>query len=486
MLKQRCQPEALLFDCLRWAIWVDIVEPPTLPPCLQGDESADVLVAQEQAAESKFKEIKVKLAADCQAMTNFNLEKSKRLEDKLVQHKIEIRPFVLPIDVSGLNGNREMPCGYSWSICVLDTTLPAKGTAHRAARGAVEDTSQCVVVNAILYDGALEKVCLAKKIPICSQSEKQPIFTSATKLMKLHLLDFWKRGEEPFADRQPKYKSQIEEDQLPSHPDGPNLTLCRLVDGVLVLPRDCRQEWMTDAVRAPEWRRLVQEFDRHFSTPVDAAAAVAQAVPNPEGGETAEPAAQPLRDWKALFGEPLETSAFKTQYANKIKGKFSWCPELTAHLVQPADDPEDGGLPVLQLFLEASQDYNLSCNDEAFLVYGAGSWLTDNKADQWLENAPENHRGVLLKFENDAALVENGADGDLKSLKDVIQECERKGMVDFDLAGHTYTRSAAVMQGQAADSFLGSHLLYKVLHMPTGSTKTQSCPITRVNMFLHV
>lgn len=59
------------------AIWIDIIEPPSLPQCLQGDESADVLDAQEQASESKFKEIKVKLAADCQAMTNYNLEKSK-------------------------------------------------------------------------------------------------------------------------------------------------------------------------------------------------------------------------------------------------------------------------------------------------------------------------------------------------------------------------------------------------------------------------
>lgn len=52
-----------------------------------------------------------------------------------MQHRIEIRPFFLPIDTSALNGNREMPSGYQWSICVLDSTLPAKGTAHRANRG---------------------------------------------------------------------------------------------------------------------------------------------------------------------------------------------------------------------------------------------------------------------------------------------------------------------------------------------------------------
>ena len=45
-------------------------------------------------------------------------------------------------------------------------------------------------------------------------------------------------------------------------------------------------------------------------------------------------------------------------------------------------------------------------------------------------------------------------DGDVKSLQDVIQACERDGMVDFELAGHEYSRPAAVMQGQVADQLL--------------------------------
>ena len=53
-------------------VWTDLVEPPTLPQVLQGDEGADVLAAQEA---SKFAEVKVKLAADCQAMNKFNSEK---------------------------------------------------------------------------------------------------------------------------------------------------------------------------------------------------------------------------------------------------------------------------------------------------------------------------------------------------------------------------------------------------------------------------
>ena len=65
------------FHLASLTIWSDIVEPPVMPTILHGDESADVLAAQEKASESKFQEVKVKLAADCQAMANYNLEKSK-------------------------------------------------------------------------------------------------------------------------------------------------------------------------------------------------------------------------------------------------------------------------------------------------------------------------------------------------------------------------------------------------------------------------
>ena len=58
-------------------VWSDIIEVPTLPQCLIGEESADVLAAQEQASASRFQEVKIKLAADCQAMNAWNADKAK-------------------------------------------------------------------------------------------------------------------------------------------------------------------------------------------------------------------------------------------------------------------------------------------------------------------------------------------------------------------------------------------------------------------------
>ena len=57
-------------------VWQDIVQPPALPSCLCED-NADALAAQEQAAASRFHEVKIKLANDCAAMANYNAEKSK-------------------------------------------------------------------------------------------------------------------------------------------------------------------------------------------------------------------------------------------------------------------------------------------------------------------------------------------------------------------------------------------------------------------------
>ena len=59
------------------SIWMDIVSPPAVPSSLQQESGADVLAAQEQASASRFNEVKVRLASDCQAMNQFNVEKNK-------------------------------------------------------------------------------------------------------------------------------------------------------------------------------------------------------------------------------------------------------------------------------------------------------------------------------------------------------------------------------------------------------------------------
>lgn len=60
----------------------------------------------------------------------------RKLEDKLaVNCKVELRTFVVNLDVEEVHKNREFPSAYVCWIGVPDTTLPNKGTAHRALRG---------------------------------------------------------------------------------------------------------------------------------------------------------------------------------------------------------------------------------------------------------------------------------------------------------------------------------------------------------------
>ena len=52
----------------------------------------------------------------------------RRPEDKL-------RPFCLNLNTSQIHQNRELPSAYVCYLGVADSTLPNKGTAHRALRG---------------------------------------------------------------------------------------------------------------------------------------------------------------------------------------------------------------------------------------------------------------------------------------------------------------------------------------------------------------
>ena len=258
------------------------------------------------------------------------------------------------------------------------------------------DRPPTLVVNYTLYDGCLEKSCVAMNLPVVSHADRQPVFLTASKLMKNHLMDLWKKRQAPFHDRIPKYKAEIDPDNLPNPAQLPELKICSFVDGALVLPRDIRAEFLTDTVRAPEWRKIIQEFDRCYGR--TDAAEVEQSAGNES--DPVAPANGPL----AL--EPAEEAAgFHSRCDAKVKGKFSWSPELTAFVVEPEpSDDQDDVMPEYELYLEASADYTIG-TDEAVITYGAGSWLTDGKVEKFVANAPSNHRGVLCKFDDDLSPV---------------------------------------------------------------------------------
>ena len=58
----------------------------------------------------------------------------RKIEDKMIQHHIELRPFHLNISVGSLHGNAEQPSCYTAWIAVLDHVLPTKGVQYRMCR----------------------------------------------------------------------------------------------------------------------------------------------------------------------------------------------------------------------------------------------------------------------------------------------------------------------------------------------------------------
>ena len=80
--------------------------------------------------------------ADIDTFISFSSTHHRRLEDKFTNHKIELRPWTLNINLDELHKNRELPGAFGCFLGVADSTLPLRGTAHRSVRGAPEAENQ--------------------------------------------------------------------------------------------------------------------------------------------------------------------------------------------------------------------------------------------------------------------------------------------------------------------------------------------------------
>lgn len=253
-----------------------------------------------------------------------------------------------------------------------------------------------IVVNATAYDGCLERACIEMGLPCVSQSDKQANFVTSIKLTKNFLLDMWKNKEGAMAERLPRYKPEADLENMPAEPLEPELRLCTILDGCLCLPRDVRQEFLTDAVRSPEWRKMLQEFDRVFGTHAE-----------PEAAPVTDGQAPVAFDWQKAFpGEITDKDPWHVEFDGKVKGKFQWCPELMAYLVECEADQasEETVHKKFRLYVEALGDYTIAATDPA-LTYGAGSWLLEGKAEQFITDNPQGHKAVLCEFTSDTVPV---------------------------------------------------------------------------------
>jgi hypothetical protein len=58
----------------------------------------------------------------------------RKIEDKLLQFHMEMRPFHISVDVSAVHGNCERPACFSSWLVMFDHVLPTKGVSYRLPR----------------------------------------------------------------------------------------------------------------------------------------------------------------------------------------------------------------------------------------------------------------------------------------------------------------------------------------------------------------
>ncbi|CAK9079028.1 unnamed protein product [Durusdinium trenchii] len=182
----------------------------------------------------------------------------RKLEDKLLAVKVELRPWTLNLNQDDLHKNRELPSAFVCFLGVPDSSLPTKGTAHRSVRGNPEvalasgtfpaalqegdfivpgDTLHCndsrrnytdfqetsqwlggpavpkailsnlcgemksgdgvVVVHPTCYDGAVELAGLQLGFAVAGSSSVEAHHKCAQDVVKTHLLKAWKTSAAP-------------------------------------------------------------------------------------------------------------------------------------------------------------------------------------------------------------------------------------------------------------------------------------------------
>ncbi|CAK9014066.1 Uncharacterized protein SCF082_LOCUS12189 [Durusdinium trenchii] len=409
---------------------------------------------------------------------------TKRLEDKFTNHKIELRPWTLNINLDELHKNRELPGAFGCFLGVADSTLPLRGTAHRSVRGAPEaenqvnvfcgsflwtrqalmefpsaiqekdftvpgdamlshterrnltdfqETSQwlggpavpkavlkallsgvknnftTVVIHPTAYDGSLEIAALQSGHWTVGTSTTDIHYKAARDSVKNHLLQAWKTGTAPMDKQQQRYKKDVPADDMPKAPSVPELKLCTHNEGRLSIPTDVRKHFIQCAIHGPEWRDILVQFDKDWGAPVAGTPNGSPIAPVPIKNETAnngspgetpkvEPKVEPDFEWANTFKESPATFA-------ELKNKFG--DELN-ELAGLASTSSFFLAPGPQLYLVAKEPIHLKCMEGALISYGAGSWLTGEKATKFESNSPD--RAIPCKLSSDQVQQGKAAD----------------------------------------------------------------------------
>lgn len=171
----------------------------------------------------------------------------------------------------------------------------------------------------------------------------------------------------------------------------PELHICKVENHCLTIPSDIRARYIACPIRAPEWRILLQRFDKSWGvggreppvsrpstqepSPAQPPSAVADAGA-PEGGDGDEGLGDeiPPPSWDLIFmDEPKTSDAFQQKYGAGAH-KFAIDNNVAGIVVEG---------PKLFMLASAEAEYE---TDVPILCFGAGVWLLDQKAERFLND----------------------------------------------------------------------------------------------------
>lgn len=196
----------------------------------------------------------------------------------------------------------------------------------------------------------------------------------------------------------PRYKKDAPSEDLPKAAELPTLKICQVGENnKLILPRDVRAQFLQDPVWGVEWRQIVTEFDKQWSTPLPDSPATQSTTASPDGSQTlGSPVKEEAHltgsfDWSAHFpDEPTKLDDVKQKYPD-----FTEMPGGTSFNFILVPGPK--------IFVVATDAMSIKASNAAIMSHGAGVWLLGEKADKFEGEHPG--RGVPCKWSDDQGLV---------------------------------------------------------------------------------
>ena len=305
----------------------------------------------------------------------------------------------------------------------------------------------------------------------------------------------WKHGRGQIGKVTPKYKAEPA-DETPVIAELPSFGVCKIQDECLVIPHELRSQYLSDPSRNHEWRKLLKEFDHKWGESVQTPNRSTTPAASPSGSTAPTPGSEPgpsprcldgdlngaAFDWASVFPDsPTTRTDMETKFPTG-RHQFTMDGNLVGVIIEGTETTGP------QLYIMATGDGSVE-TDTPVLTFGAGTWLLDGKAENFIQDRcfnersknisiwfkqnlcfgtstfPENThhqisitlpsqenptKGYLFHLESDADTVvledASGSDGNPASLRSVLQDIERGGLVDFELAGHVVQRPGEVWQ----------------------------------------